>query len=182
MRNAFQDNSNRFGVDAVLFAQDALGQGFRRVLVFDRDEGLHDDRAGVEIFVHEVHGAAGKFHAVFEGLALRFEAGKGGQQRGMNIQDAIRKGGDEIRREQAHVAREADEVHILFVQRGDDQLVIGFALEALRGNHLRRDAAGAGFFNSGRAFAIAEDDRDFSLGNAAGGDAIGQRFEIGAAA
>ena len=92
----FQDDSNRIGVDAVLFAQDSLGQGFRRVLVFYRDAGLQDDRAGVEIFVHEMHGAAGKFRAVFQGLALRFEAGKGGQQRRMNIQDAIWKGGDEI--------------------------------------------------------------------------------------
>ena len=54
------------------------------------DGALHDDRAGVEMFVDEVDGAAGDFHAVRDRLRLRVDAGKRGQQRRMDVQDAVR--------------------------------------------------------------------------------------------
>ena len=101
--------------------------------VFDRDDGLQDDWAGVEIFVHEMHGAAAELDAVFERLALRLETRKRGQQRGMNIQDAARKGGDEIGREQAHESREADQVDAVFAERGDDQAVVASRSRPLEG-------------------------------------------------
>ena len=104
----FQDDFYGLGVDAMLLFQDALGKGVLVVGVENRDGGLENDGAGVEIFVDEVDGAAGKFYAVFEGLLLRFEAGEGWEKRGMDIQDALGKAGYEIRREEAHVAGEAD--------------------------------------------------------------------------
>jgi len=45
-------------------------------LSFHRDGGLQHDRAGVEIFIHKVDRATGEFYAVFERLALRFQARK----------------------------------------------------------------------------------------------------------
>ena len=89
---SFQDKFNGFGVDSVLFAQDVLGEGGFGVIVGDGDDGLQNDGAGVKIFVDEMNRAAGKFYAVFEGLALGFEAGKRRQQRRMDIQDAIWEG------------------------------------------------------------------------------------------
>ena len=104
----FQDDFYGLSVDAMFLFQDALGQSVLVVGVKDRDCGLQDDGAGVEIFVDEVDGATGEFDAVIEGLFLRFKAGEGREERGMDIKDALGKGGDEIRREEAHVAGEAD--------------------------------------------------------------------------
>src|ERR1700741_2882034 len=95
----FQDDFYGFGVDAMFLFQDALGKGVLVVSVEDRDSGLQDDGAGVEIFVDEMDSAAGKFYAVVEGLLLRFEAGERGEKRRMNIEDALRKSGYEIGRE-----------------------------------------------------------------------------------
>ena len=88
----FQDDFYGLGVDSMFLFQDALGKGVLVVGVENRDGGLQDDGAGVEIFVDEVDGAAGEFDAVVEGLLLRFEAGERGQERGMDIEDALGKG------------------------------------------------------------------------------------------
>src|SRR5258707_4569380 len=93
----------------------------------DGDDGLQDDGAGVEIFVDEVDGASGELDAVVEGLLLRFEAGEGRQERRVNIEDALGKGGYEEGGEKAHVAGEADEIDFVFVEYGGDLSVVGFA-------------------------------------------------------
>ena len=53
---------------------------------------LQDDDAVVEMLVDKMHGAPCDFDAVVEGLLLRVKAGKGGEQRWMDIQNALRKG------------------------------------------------------------------------------------------
>ena len=126
---------------SMLLGEDAGRKRFGGVAVLDRHDGLRDDGAGVEKFVDEMHRAAAEFHAVFERLALRFQAGKRGQQRRVNIQDASAIGGDEIGREQAHEAGQADQVHARVVKRRDDHAVVGFALDALRRNDPRGNAA-----------------------------------------
>src|SRR5260221_146843 len=78
-------------------------------------------------FVDENHGAAGEFYAVFESLALGFEAGEGREKRRMNIEDAVGKFCDEERREQTHVTREADEVDFVLVENGGDLAIVSFA-------------------------------------------------------
>src|SRR5690349_15307533 len=102
-------------------------------------------------------GAASEFDAVFQGLALRFEAGKGGEQRGMNIQYAIWKFGDKKRRKQAHVSSEADEVHFVFIENGSDLTVVDFAFQAFRRNYANRDATRASALDTGSALTIADD-------------------------
>ena len=126
---AFEDDSNGFGINFVFLAQDFGGERVLGVVVRDGNDGLEDDGAGVEIFVNEMDGAAGEFYAVFEGLALGFEAGEGGKERRVNVEDAVGEGGDEIRREEAHVAGEADEVNFVLVEDGDDLAIVGFSLE-----------------------------------------------------
>ena len=60
----------------------------RVVIVAHGDGGLENDGTGVELFIHEMHRAAGDADAVFQRLLLRVEAGKGGQQGGVNVEDA----------------------------------------------------------------------------------------------
>ena len=99
------------------------------------DRFLHNDRPVVEFFVHEMHGAAGDFHAIGEGLLLRFEARKRGQQRRMDVQNPPRKLLHEPRRQQPHVSGQADQVYVFLFQSGDDFAVMLLARLALRRNH-----------------------------------------------
>jgi hypothetical protein len=92
----------------------------------------------VKIFIDKVHRAAGDFNAVFEGLGLPVESGKGRQQRWMNIENAMRKGGDEERRKQAHVAGQADQIDFVLMQAGDHVGVVLGALAAFGNEELRR--------------------------------------------
>src|SRR6267154_1753299 len=126
---SFQDNFNRFGIDAMLLFENRFGEGGFRIFVEYGNSGLHDDRAGVEILVNEVDRAAGEFYAIFEGLALRFQARERRKQRRVNIQDAIRKFGDEIGREQAHVPGEADELDSVLGEDGGHLTIVDFAFE-----------------------------------------------------
>jgi len=66
----------------MLFLQNFTGERHFCIAVANGNNRLQDDRAGVEIFVDEMDGAAGEFHAVFERLALRFEAGNEGSNDG----------------------------------------------------------------------------------------------------
>src|SRR6185437_3711985 len=93
---AFEHDAHGFGVDAVLFGEDASGERIHGIVVANWNGGLQDDRAGVQIFIHEMHRAACELYAVFEGLPLSFEPGKSGQQRWMNVKDAASKFVDKI--------------------------------------------------------------------------------------
>jgi hypothetical protein len=179
---AFEDDSNGFGINSVFLMQNARGEGVLRVVVFYWQDSLENDGASVEIFVDEMDGAASEFDAVFEGLALRFEAGERREKGRMNVEDAVGERGDEVRGEKAHVAGEADEVDFVFVEDGDDLTVVGFALEAFGGDGAGGDAAGFGAVEAGSAFAIAEDYGDFGVGDAGGGNAVRKGFEVRAAA
>src|SRR2546427_1306186 len=138
---SFQDNLNGFGIDTMLLFENFFGEGCFRIFVEDGDSGLQNDRAGVEIFVDEMHGAAGEFDAIFEGLALRFEAGEGREQRRVDVQDAVWIFGDEKRRQQAHVTGKANEIDSVLVESGGDLAVVDFALQGLRRDDTRFDTA-----------------------------------------
>ena len=116
-----------FGVGDVFFDQDSLGEGLGVVGVEDRDGALEDDGAVIELVVDEVDGAAGDFDAVVEGLLLGVEAGEGWEQGGVDVQDAVWKGCDEVGGEQAHVAGEDDQVDFILAETGED---VGFLLGA----------------------------------------------------
>src|SRR5262249_38686872 len=69
--------ADRFAIDPVFFREDACRECVDGIVVFHGDGGLNDDRAGIEVFIDEVDGAAGDAHAVIERLALGVEAGEG---------------------------------------------------------------------------------------------------------
>src|SRR5947207_5848600 len=179
---SFQDNFNGFGINAMLFFKNFFGEGGFRVSVENRHSGLQNNRTRVEIFVHEMDGAAGEFYAIFEGLALRFKPRERRKQRRMNIQDAIWIFCDKKRRQQAHVTGQADEVDVVLVENGGDLAVVDFALKAFRRDHARFDAAAFGALDARSAFTIADDDGDFRAGDASRCDAIREGLELRAAA
>ena len=111
----------------MFFGEDALGERVGVVGVEDRDGALQDDGAVVEVFVDEVDGATRDFDAVVEGLLLSVEAGEGGQQRRVDIEDAVGEGGNELGREQAHIAGEDDEVDAVVAEGGGDVGVVDFS-------------------------------------------------------
>src|ERR1700757_1497187 len=100
----------------------------------------------------------------------------------MNIENAVRKGRNEIRGKEPHVASEANEVHCMFVEDSNDLAVVGFALETFRSDGARRDAARFGTVETRSAFAIGDYDRDFGVRNAASHHTFGEGLEIRAAA
>ena len=100
----------------------------------------------------------------------------------MNIQNPLRKRRNEIWRKQTHVTREANQIHFCFVQRGDHEAIVGFALQSLRRNHPRVQATRFGAIDSGSGFAIAENEPDFRVRDFARRDGIGESFEVRAAA
>src|SRR6266700_2394957 len=179
---SLQNDSNRLGINAMLLLQDFFGEGRLSVVVEHGNGGLQNDRAGIEVFVHEMYGAAGKFHAVFEGLALRFKAGERREQRRMNVQDAVWIFGDKKWGEQPHVSRQTNQINFVFVENGGDLAIVSFALQAFRRDHARANAARFGALDARCAFAIADDDGDFRIGNAARRDAFRERLEVRAAA
>src|SRR6266700_3856590 len=125
----------------MLLLQDFFGEGRLSVVVENGNSSLQNDGAGVEILVHEMNRAAGKFYAIFQGLTLRFESGEGGEQRRMNVQDAVWIFGDKKWGEQPHVSRQTNQINLVFVENGCDLAVVSFALQAFRRDHARLDTA-----------------------------------------
>jgi len=77
---ALQHNAHSFGIDAMLFFQDARGERLRRIVIEHGHDGLQDNRPGVDILIHKVYRATGISHAVFQSLALCLEPRKRRQQ------------------------------------------------------------------------------------------------------
>jgi hypothetical protein len=179
---AGEHQGDRLGVDAVLFRQYARRERLFGIARLDGHDSLGHDRAGIERFVHEMHGATAELHAIFERLALCLEAREGRQQRGMNVQDAAAKGGDEIGRKQAHEPRQANQIGAGIVERGNQHAVVGLALEPFRGDDARGYAPLGGAVEARSALAVADHQGDAGIGDAADSDAVRQSREIRAAA
>src|SRR5580698_10041284 len=126
--------------------------------------------------------AAGELDAVFERLPLRLKARKGWQQRRVNVQNTVWERGHKIRRQQAHVAGETDEVDFVLVENLDDLAVIRFPFQSFRRNHARGNTACLCAIDTGGAIAVADDHGDFRVRNSAGRNALRERFEIRTAA
>src|SRR5437764_574678 len=99
----------------------------------------------------------------------------------MDVQYALRISGDELGREQSHVAGQADELHTMLTKAGDHLLVVLRAREPLRLDHVRVQPALLGGDNSGSVGLVGDHHRNFSVGNSTGGDGIGDGQEVRAA-
>ena len=139
-----------------------------------------DDWAGVQHLIHKVHGAPAEFHAVVERLALGVQPRKGGQQRRVNIEHALREGPHEIRAQQAREARQAHQVDRIPVELVDQPVVIRDALHAERRQQDCVQATLPRRLEPLSTGPISNYDRDLGLDSAAG-HLIGDSFEVGAA-
>ena len=166
----------------MLFDQDAVGQRVRVVGLFYRDGPLQNDGAVVQVLIDKMDGATSHFDAVVEGLLLGVEAGEGGQERWVDVEDAIWEGGDEGGREQSHVAGEADEVDGMLAEACDQVGVVGFARAAFGDESGGGKAEVAGCGEAGSIGDVGDDDGYFDAGEAAGADGVRDGEEVGTAA
>src|SRR6185437_7474312 len=178
---AFKYDADRLGVRMMLFAQDAGGERFHGVVVKNGDGALQNDWAGVEVFVDKMHGASGDFHAVVDRLVLRVETGEGGQERGVNVQDAVGELADEGGAEQPHESGQTDQIDRVLAEGIDDRTVVDFAVEPAGRQANGRKAAFACAGEAGGVGAVGDDDGDLSI-ERAGLNPISDSFEVGAAA
>ena len=68
---------------------------------------------------------------MLQSLMLRVQPRKGGQQRRMDIQNALGKFADEMAAQDPHVARQADQIHTASPQFVDQLAIVHFPIEAL---------------------------------------------------
>ena len=84
----------------MLLLENPIRQRVHGVPREDRHGGLGHDRPGVQLVGHDVDRAAADLDAGAQGGGLRLgghAAGEGGQQRGVDIQDAVAVGRDDGR-------------------------------------------------------------------------------------
>jgi hypothetical protein len=176
------DLGDGFGVGLMLFGEDAVGKRVGVVGFQNGNSALQEDDAVVEMLVNEVDGAAGDFDAIFEGLGLRVEAGKRGQQRRMDVEDAVGKRVNEFRREQPHVAGENDEVDGMGLKGGGDVGIVlgpGAAFRDVNGGGQAKVARGG----DSRCFGnVRNHDRNLDVGQPAFANVARDGEEVGAAA
>jgi len=126
----------------MLLGQDAGGQRLLGVVGRHRHRRLQHDRPAVHTLVREVHGGAGDLHAVLEGLALGVQAGKRGQERGMDVEASAGEGPDVDRGQDPHVAGLAHEPDLPGLELAHERQVEGLAIGEVLGVHPERLHAG----------------------------------------
>src|ERR1700682_2999182 len=99
----------------------------------------------------------------------------------MNIQNALRKTLYEVRRQQAHITGQADQINLVLAQNRNDLAVVCLTLKPSRRNDLRGDPSRGGALNSLRAFSIGDNHSDVRIWNSALGNAIRESLKIRAA-
>ena len=179
---AAQDAGDGLGVGEVLLFEDAGGEGCGCVVVVDGDGVLADDDAVVDGLVDEVDGASGDLCTVVEGLLLGVESREGWEQRGVDVEDTVRKGGHEGGRDDAHVSGEADEIDLVLVEAVDHLGVVLGALATGGGDGEGREVELAGRGEAGSVLEVGEDDGDLGVVEAVFADGGGYGEEVGAAA
>ena len=145
-----RDQAHRLGQQVVLQWAQRVAYGRRVGRLWELQRALEDDRSGVHALVDEVHGDAEHLHAVGERLLDRGEARKGGQQRRVDVDHALRELPQERGREELHVAGEHDEPGVgrtraVEVLRGGRSKVIAkYSYDGLPGygtyGHLRAES------------------------------------------
>ena len=80
----------------MLLNQNSRRQTFHCISLVNQDRALRDYRTAIESLVNVVDGAAADLHAMFQRLPLRVQSGKGRQQTWVDVQDALRKGTNEL--------------------------------------------------------------------------------------
>ncbi len=114
----------RLRIEPMLLDEDSCRQRLHRVGIEHRHGGLKHDWAAIELRRHQMHGRAAHAHAVLQRLPLRVEPRKRGQQRRVNVEDAIRERLEQRRADAPHETGETDEADIAIVQEPDDHAIV----------------------------------------------------------
>ena len=102
------DQLDGAGEQPVLDRMDPLEHLLHGASVCELDRLLHEDRAGVDALVDEVHRDPGDPHPVGERLPDRVEPRERRQEGGVDVDDPVSEAADELVGEQQHVAGEDD--------------------------------------------------------------------------
>ena len=146
--------------------KDAGGNVVGRVAVKYRHDALRNNRAAVQLGCNKMDGAASNTAAGFKGAFVGMQAGEGGEDGRVDVDQAVLVMGAEFGREDAHKACEDDQIRLIGIDFLHHGLVESkaagevFVVEAV-GN----DAALGCPSQTGSGFAVAEDGGDAGVGN-----------------
>src|SRR5262249_54585544 len=100
-------------------------------------------------------------HAVRDGLCLCVDAGERREERGVNVEDAVRIRGDEGGAEQPHVAGQGDEVRLRLAEDAQDVFLVRDAVRVRAVvENVRGQAELASGGEAGRVRAVADEGHD----------------------
>ena len=108
----------------MLLDEDPCRQGLHRVAIEDGHSGLKHDGAAIELRRHEMNSGAADAHAVLQRLPLRVEPRERGQERRVNVEDAIREGLEHRRAYAPHETGETDDADVVIVQDADNRAIV----------------------------------------------------------
>ncbi len=164
----------------MLLLQDAGRKALLRVAGLDRHPPLENDRARVGALVDQVHGAAGHRLAGLERALLRREPPILRQERGVDVENPAPISSDEVRRQDPHVPREADEVRPCPVEDPEHlRLVRGPTLDPTPLDGKGRQPALPRPGEAARLADVGDDRNDLRVRYASGFDRVGDRLEVG---
>ena len=126
-RAAVEHELDRSGVESMLHAVQLHEKACFGIIRGNRHSFLEKNRAMIDVMIHEVDGHPGHFGPPDQHITDRMRAGKGWQQRRVNVQDALRKMLDEHRREDAHESGQADELNPSRLEQSDERTLISAA-------------------------------------------------------
>lgn len=184
LRRFFCGNYLANGVDvgAVFLLEDAGGEGFGSIARVDRDLALEDDRAGVEVFVYKMNGAARGLFPGGDDAFVDVKARICGQKARVDVDDAIRKCPNKQRRKQPHIARQADELYAAIFQSRNDLGIVLLTLASISFNDQSLNTTFRRLCQTRHVRLVADNDRDLARRYLTARDGINQRHHIRPAA
>ncbi len=158
----------------MLLLKNTSRQRFLRIVLFHFHRALGNDLAGIHTLIDVMNGTAGDLYAVLQCLPLTVKSFKGGQQRGMNIDDPAFKGRYKFRRHDTHISRENNIIGSIGFDRTDKPIGVFIRFSVAEN--------GFDFMFSGNiqrfGIVMIGDQRDDLAVDLSGFDMIEYRFKI----
>src|SRR5579875_3632469 len=171
-----------FDEGLLLEGLDAVLQTFYCIAFEDGAAELEDNRTGIDVLRDLVDGAAGFRRAgVQHGLvdSAVHQAAEGGQQRGVNVEQAAAPLLDEVGADDAHVADHEDEIGTGFLEGARDLFVVDRAIETLGVEEEGVDAGVLRAVEDGRVGLVGVDKGEVDVRQLVGGEGVEDALEGG---
>src|SRR5579885_3122094 len=127
---ASQEQVDGLRQQAMLLLQNAGAQILNCIILKHRYGRLSNDRASIKLFRHQMHRAAGDLDTIRQRIGLgtrRHTTGKGGQERGVNIENAMRKSAHNRSIQDTIKTRQNHQRDLRLQQRRQDGSLLRFA-------------------------------------------------------